>query len=107
MRRLAPAVVLGFGCGFVWMAVALAQFGRGAGDWMTSGNDPQRSSWVRTDPKISADSMQKPGFQLLWKLPLRNDPKPSNSLTPPVLLDRPGREAPGRDGSLDELHTKL
>jgi outer membrane protein assembly factor BamB len=34
------------------------------------------------------DSMQKPGFQFLWKLKLDNDPKQLNSLTHAVLLDR-------------------
>jgi outer membrane protein assembly factor BamB len=34
------------------------------------------------------ESMQKPGFQFLWKLKLNNDPRQLNSLTPPVLMDR-------------------
>jgi len=67
--------------------MAPAQFGRG-GDWTTAGNDAQRSGWVRTDPKISPESMQKPGFQFLWKLKLNNTPRQSNSLTEPVLMDR-------------------
>jgi hypothetical protein len=54
--------------------MAQAQFGRGDGGWSTVGGDAQRSSWVRTDAKISKDSMQKPGFQLVWKLKLNNDP---------------------------------
>jgi outer membrane protein assembly factor BamB len=64
------------------IGAARGQFGRG-GDWTTSGNDAQRSSWVRTDAKISRESLQKPGFQFLWKFQLRND-----SLTQPVLTDR-------------------
>ena len=87
MRRLAR-VVFAFACALAGAAVAPAQFGRAAGDWMTSGNDAQRSSWVRTDPKISSDSMQKPGFQVLWKIQLGNDREPSNALTAPVLLER-------------------
>lgn len=66
--------------------MAQAQFGRGVGDWSTSGADAHRSSWVRTDPKISKDSMLKPGFQFLWKVKLNNEAKQSNSLTPPALL---------------------
>jgi hypothetical protein len=57
--------------------------GRGGSNWSTTGNDAQRSSWVRTDPKISAASMQKPGFQFMWKLKLGPHP-----LTQPVLMDR-------------------
>jgi outer membrane protein assembly factor BamB len=54
---------------------------------MTAGYDPQRSRWVRSDPKISLESMQKPGFQLEWKLPLKNEARQLNSLTPPALFD--------------------
>jgi hypothetical protein len=36
---------------------AQAQFGR-AGDWTTSGNDAQRSNWVRSDAKISVAGLQ-------------------------------------------------
>jgi outer membrane protein assembly factor BamB len=54
---------------------------------MTIGNDGQRSSWVRSDAKISTDSMRKPGFQLVWKIKLKNEARQLNSLTPPALLD--------------------
>lgn len=84
MRKI---VVMSFACLGVWISAASAQFGRGAGDWMTSGSDAQRSSWIRTDAKISKDSLEKPGFQFLWKIKLGNNPKQSNSLTEPVLLD--------------------
>ena len=87
MRRRTSLLAIYFGCAFVWMGVARAQGWRGGGDWTTSGNDAQRSSWVRTDGKISKESVQKPGFQFLWKLELDNDPKQLNSLTAPVLLD--------------------
>jgi hypothetical protein len=73
-----------------WAPVSIgpanAQFGRSVGDWMTSGGDAQRSSWVRRDALISKESLTKPGFQLLWKVKLGNDPKQSNPLTEPVLL---------------------
>jgi outer membrane protein assembly factor BamB len=39
-----------------------------AQDFSTAGSDAHRSGWVRTDPKINAASMQKPGFDLLWKV---------------------------------------
>jgi hypothetical protein len=49
---------------------------------MTSGNDAQRSSWVRADGKISVAAMQKPGFQFLWKMKFDSAP------TQPVLMER-------------------
>ena len=67
---------------------ASAAYGqRGGGDWMTSGNDAQRSSWVRMDAKISAENMQKPGFELLWKMKVNNGTRQLNALTPPALLE--------------------
>ena len=60
---------------------------RPGGDWTTIGNDAQRSSWVRGDGKISVDTMRKAGFQLVWKLKLKNEPRQLNSLTPPALFD--------------------
>jgi outer membrane protein assembly factor BamB len=87
MKRLAVLVVVIFGCHVGWVGAANAQ-GRGATDWMTGSSDAQRSSWVRTDAKISKETMQKPGFQFLWKLKLKNEPKGMNSLTPPVLMER-------------------
>jgi len=61
---------------------AFAQF-RGGFDWSTHGGDGQRTSWVRTDPKISPASVSGSEFQLVWKMKVGNEP-----LTAPVLLDR-------------------
>ncbi|PYP52262.1 MAG: hypothetical protein DMD45_05235 [Gemmatimonadetes bacterium] len=58
-----------------------------AQDWTTAGYDAQRSSWVRAQGKISAASVQQPGFQLLWKLALAEQSSGARALTPPVLLD--------------------
>jgi len=60
--------------------------GRGGPNWTTTGGDAQRTSWVKTDPRISRDSLQKPGFQLLWKSKLENQPRQLESLTQPMLL---------------------
>ncbi|HKE04069.1 MAG TPA: hypothetical protein VKE91_08415 [Blastocatellia bacterium] len=91
MRRLAALFIGCFACVVAWTGDAKAQ--RPGGDWMTSNGDAQRSSWVRRDVKISKDSMrqkpgQKPGFQFLWKLKVKNEPKQLNSLTPPSTLER-------------------
>lgn len=58
-----------------------------AQEWTTSGYDAQRSSWVRTDTKISPAGMQKPGFQFLWKLQVTDESTQAHAATPPVLLD--------------------
>jgi outer membrane protein assembly factor BamB len=69
-------------------SLAYAQFGGGPADFSTSGSDAQRSSWIRSDPKISKEALLKPGFQLLWKVRLANDPKQSTMLSPAALLTR-------------------
>lgn len=80
MKKLAAII-------FVCIAFASAVRAQGR-DWMTTNGDAQRSAWVRSDAKISKDSMQKPGFQFLWKMKLKNPPRQMNSLTPPATLDR-------------------
>jgi outer membrane protein assembly factor BamB len=77
MRRIDGAVLTVsalFGAG-----AAHAQFGRGV-DWWTAGGDAQRSSWVRTDPKISVQSLQKPGFAVTWKIKLNGEPSVAATL---------------------------
>lgn len=56
-------------------------------DWTTIGYDAQRSSWIRSDAKLSTASVRDPDFVLLWKRKLDNEARQLNALTPPVLLD--------------------
>lgn len=46
--------------------VTFAQVGRGWSDWPTPYADAQRTSWLRTDPKISVESMSTARFDLQW-----------------------------------------
>jgi putative pyrroloquinoline-quinone binding quinoprotein len=66
--------------------------GRGGAEWTTSGYDAQRTASIKNDPRISVQTMQKPGdfgaFKFLWKLKLEYDPKAATALTQPILLDR-------------------
>src|SRR5262245_7973318 len=86
MRRLAVVAMIWIGGAFAWTSTAKAQ-GRPT-DWMTENADAQRSSWIKSDAKISKETMEKPGFQFLWKLKLKNTPKQLNSLMPPSTLER-------------------
>lgn len=80
MRRLTATAAVPLACGLVWAGTARAQNGRGGVDWMTAGSDAQRSSWIPTDPKISVNRIQKPGFQVVWKIKLNNDPSVAATL---------------------------
>src|SRR3954468_21707212 len=62
---------LGFGAA-VAIATVHAQVGRGGSEWLTARGDAQRTSWIRTDPKISVESLSAPGFELQWKRALDN-----------------------------------
>ncbi|WP_156993562.1 hypothetical protein [Terriglobus sp. TAA 43] len=42
---------------------------RGGPDWTTSAGDPQRTSWVRSDPQVTPAKIVKPdAFKFLWKV---------------------------------------
>ena len=68
--------------------LADAQFGRGGAEWVVDGADAQRSHWIPVDTQISRESVQKPGFQFLWKRSLEDEAVQLNSLTPAILMDR-------------------
>jgi hypothetical protein len=66
--------------------------GRGGVEWTTGSYDAQRTASIKNDPRISVQTMQKPGefgaFKFLWKLKLEYEPKAATALTQPILLDR-------------------
>ena len=67
-------------CAFCVAAAAAGRAqGRGGAVWTTSHNDAQRTSSIRTDPRISVAALSKPGFQLLWTRQLE-----PHALTQPV-----------------------
>jgi hypothetical protein len=55
--------------------IAYAQVGRGGSQWLTALGDAQRTSWVRSDDKISVATMSKPGFARQWSAKLDNRPR--------------------------------
>ncbi len=59
---------------------SLAQVGRGGSQWLTALADAQRTSWVRTDNRISVETMAGPGFELQWKTTLDNRPRGPHGL---------------------------
>ena len=63
-------------CSFLAAAAIHAQ-----GEWTTARGDAQRTAWVRTDRKISAEALEKGGFELLWKMKL------GEPLMEPVLVN--------------------
>src|SRR3954468_19119319 len=66
--------------GAIAVATVHAQVGRGGSEWLTARADAQRTSWIRTDPKISVESMSKPGFELQWTTKLENKTTQANAL---------------------------
>jgi hypothetical protein len=87
-KRLIGAVVVASTCGAAIVAPLVNAQGRGGGEWTTSQGDAQRSSWVRTDARLTKDAVQKGELKFLWKMKLDNETRQLNSLTTPVLIDR-------------------
>jgi outer membrane protein assembly factor BamB len=77
MRHL---LLLTCGVGLIAIGVTSAQVGRGGTQWPAPLADAQRTSWVRTDDKISVQSLGTPGFKLQWSKNLDNQPRGANGL---------------------------
>jgi len=74
--------------GIAAVAVTQAQ-GRGGQNWNTTGADAQRTGWLRTETRISTETMAAKGanaFQFLWKVKPENQPRQLNTLTQPLIL---------------------
>ncbi len=56
------------------------------GDWPTFGHDPQRSGWAVEEDSLSVQNVS--GLKLLWKIPVKNEPRSLSALTAPVVTDR-------------------
>src|SRR5579862_3070904 len=81
-----PLSSLGVVCGCACLcAGAFAQGRGGGGDWKTGNFDAQRTSWQRSDPRLSPATVKD--FKFLWKLKVPNEARQLNSLTQPVMLD--------------------
>ena len=76
-HRIAAVVVFSLVAG----GATFAQVGRGWSDWPTSYADAQRTSWLRTDPNISLESMSEAGFELQWTTKLDNQSRGLAGLT--------------------------
>ena len=86
MRALTAIVTAALAFGAA--AVIQAQ-GRGGQNWNTVSADAQRTGWLRTETRISAEALQASGaggFQLLWKVKPENQPRQLNTLTQPLIL---------------------
>ena len=58
-------------------------------EWTTANGDAQRNSWVRTDPRLTKDAVQKGEFKFLWKTKFNGaENRQLNALTQPILIDR-------------------
>jgi outer membrane protein assembly factor BamB len=66
------------------IVTAHAQVGRGGSEWLTARGDAQRTSWIRTDAKISVESMSKAGFDQQWTRKLDSLGQASSALGPGV-----------------------
>src|SRR6516165_10389582 len=54
-----------------------------AGDWLTFGHDPQRTSWAFEETRLNPQNVSK--MALAWKAKLKNEPYSLSALTAPVV----------------------
>ena len=75
MKRLMLGPILGVLC----VSAALAQGRGGNNDWKTAGSDAQRTSWKKTDRKLTPETIASK-FQLVWQFKVPNQARQLNSL---------------------------
>jgi hypothetical protein len=86
METLTIRVAMVFGAAALMAAPRVEGQGRGGPPpWTTASSDAQRTAAVRTDPKLTKESVAK-DFKFLWKRALENQPKQLDGLTQPLLL---------------------
>jgi len=83
-----PRMFVCLALGVAAVAVTRAQ-GRGGQNWNTTSADAQRTGWLRTETRISTETMRTQGahaFQFLWKVKPENQARQLNTLTQPLIL---------------------
>jgi len=75
-------------CGAVWNSRALhvtAQAGRPAPvDWVTDGNDNQRTGWQRNETILTKKNVKN--LKILWKIQTGNQVRALHSLMPVLIV---------------------
>src|SRR4029079_2269364 len=86
-------------CGALWSARTLpagpgfgavtvsAQAGRTPVDWVTDGNDSQRTGWQRNETILSKKNVRN--LKVLWKIQTGNQVRALHSLMPVLIIGRP------------------
>ena len=68
------------------LVVALAGVAARGADWLTDGNNPQRTNWQKEEKTLTTANAKN--IKLLWKLKLDNEPREMHSLFPPLISER-------------------
>jgi outer membrane protein assembly factor BamB len=84
LRCYLPAVMCVLASATGWAQIS----GRPIGfEWRTTSADLQRTSWLRVDPHLSAQSVSTPAFTLQWRETLDNAVRASASLTQGITIN--------------------
>jgi outer membrane protein assembly factor BamB len=68
------------------VVAALGSVTAWSADWLTDGNNPQRTNWQKDEKLISISTAKD--IKLLWKLKLDNQPREMHALFPVLIVDR-------------------
>jgi outer membrane protein assembly factor BamB len=74
MRSLPTAFLIALSCVTLWAA-----------DWLTDGNNPQRTNWQKEEKILTTANAKN--IKLLWKLKLDNEPRQMHSLFPTLIVE--------------------
>ena len=74
MRSVPAMLLAALGCVAAWGA-----------DWLTDGNNPQRTNWQKDERIITTANVKN--MKLLWKLKLDNEPRQMHSLFPALIAE--------------------
>src|SRR5258708_2154801 len=66
--------------------IVLTSIAAWGADWLTDGNNPQRTNWQRDQKNLTTANAKN--IKLLWKLKLDNETRQMHSLFPPLIAER-------------------
>src|SRR3979490_899399 len=92
MKRVVYATIVALFCGAVWSAgTSTAAVGAQSGpsvpvDWVTDGNDNERTGWQRNETILTKKSVKN--LKILWKMQTGNQVRALHALMPVLVVGR-------------------
>jgi outer membrane protein assembly factor BamB len=79
--------------------MALSCRAASSADWLTDGNNPQRTNWQKDEKTLTTANAKN--IKLLWKLQLDNEPRQMHALLPTLVAERVNTSAGPRQIAIE------